>query len=218
MRCAWGAQRVLHEMDQFALAFALAGHDNWVRSLSFATFDADATYLASASQDKFIRVWKMTWTLQDMNATPETTPAVGPTVYATRPIKKHVSLPGPQGGSLVLQAKLASLLIGHDDWVYHTMWCPKRIASGKGCVCPWGSCVIRTSHVGDGNMYHADRMLLSTSSDGMVMLWSFDPAMEVWQNKVTAPEASMPARRQGALLGVPGGCCRHLWILWCRHQ
>lgn len=49
----------------------LQGHDNWVRDLSFATFTGDYKLniansfekgdlmLASASQDKYIRLWKI---------------------------------------------------------------------------------------------------------------------------------------------------------------
>ncbi|RUS14228.1 WD40-repeat-containing domain protein, partial [Endogone sp. FLAS-F59071] len=62
--------------DQFVRSLALQGHDNWVRSLAFATYTATARggvpvsnshhtlregdlLLASASQDKYIRLWRV---------------------------------------------------------------------------------------------------------------------------------------------------------------
>jgi elongator complex protein 2 len=57
---------------QFEKMHTLTGHDNWVRDLSFATYtdtDNDETtnnlfqngdlVLASGSQDKYIRLWKI---------------------------------------------------------------------------------------------------------------------------------------------------------------
>ena len=59
--------------EQFEKSHVLQGHDNWVRSLAFATYtgsqeDATATnhtlrhgdlMLASGSQDRYIRLWKI---------------------------------------------------------------------------------------------------------------------------------------------------------------
>jgi elongator complex protein 2 len=56
---------------QFEKMHILQGHDNWVRDLSFATYTASDNasannlfqqgdlVLASASQDKYIRLWKI---------------------------------------------------------------------------------------------------------------------------------------------------------------
>jgi elongator complex protein 2 len=59
----------------FAKSLALPGHDNWIRSLQFATYTQDTDdsnskasnhtlrrgdlILASGSQDKYIRLWKV---------------------------------------------------------------------------------------------------------------------------------------------------------------
>lgn len=62
-----------NSVKQFKKAHVLQGHDNWVRSLAFATYtgdDEEATgtnhtlrhgdlMLASGSQDKYIRLWKL---------------------------------------------------------------------------------------------------------------------------------------------------------------
>lgn len=54
---------------QFEKAHVFQGHDNWVRSLAFATYTGHAEnerslkpgdlILASGSQDKYIRLWKI---------------------------------------------------------------------------------------------------------------------------------------------------------------
>lgn len=62
--------------DAFNKSLALPGHDNWIRSLQFATYTEDSNppaskasnhtlrrgdlILASGSQDKYIRLWKVT--------------------------------------------------------------------------------------------------------------------------------------------------------------
>lgn len=59
------------DTHQFKKMHTLQGHDNWVRDLSFATFTATEEntinnsfqegdlILASACQDKYIRLWKI---------------------------------------------------------------------------------------------------------------------------------------------------------------
>ncbi|KAI7861767.1 WD40-repeat-containing domain protein [Spinellus fusiger] len=94
--------------SQFEKVHTLQGHDNWIRSLAFATYtgtDAEITentvhtlkkgnlVLASASQDKYIRLWK-----------------IAP--------QAKLSSDSDQLYSLMFEA----LLIGHDDWVYSVHW------------------------------------------------------------------------------------------------
>jgi elongator complex protein 2 len=57
--------------SEFKKAYTLQGHDNWVRDLAFATYTGQSNesvnnsfkkgdlMLASASQDKYIRLWKI---------------------------------------------------------------------------------------------------------------------------------------------------------------
>lgn len=53
-------QKTVVEGGQFSKAIALEGHDDWVRSLAFATFGDNELCLASCSQDRYIRLWHLT--------------------------------------------------------------------------------------------------------------------------------------------------------------
>ena len=44
----------------FENVLQLKGHEDWVRGVDFITVDSDNLYLASCSQDSFIRLWKIT--------------------------------------------------------------------------------------------------------------------------------------------------------------
>lgn len=43
----------------FTIIATLKGHEDWIRGLDFAVSNTDI-YLASASQDRYIRLWKIT--------------------------------------------------------------------------------------------------------------------------------------------------------------
>ncbi|KAI7853664.1 quinon protein alcohol dehydrogenase-like superfamily [Circinella umbellata] len=102
----------IYQHDKFEKGHVLQGHDNWVRSLAFATYtgtqenETTATnhtlkqgdlMLASASQDRYIRLWK-----------------VSPHTPAPKPIVSQ-------------QQEKKTLLMGHDDWVYSVCWERPRI-------------------------------------------------------------------------------------------
>ncbi|KAI8071807.1 WD40-repeat-containing domain protein [Gongronella butleri] len=179
--------------------YALQGHDNWVRSLAFTTYTgaSDLTnkthtlrtgdlILASASQDKYIRIWKISPGDLASNGgnTSETTDKQSPTAEAAaadvsdlKQALKAISDDDAQlstkahriqvqAGDGQLQAytiMFEALLMGHDDWVFSVAWeRPRKGADGA----------------------HQPLRLISASSDKSMMIWRPDAATGVWINEV----------------------------------
>lgn len=96
------------------LQATLSGHDGWVRSLALVRetdqLDSDLL-LASASQDKYIRLWRIK---KESNTSGESTGLLADMV-STKNHKLKTALG---------QYKLTfdALLLGHDDWVYSIRW------------------------------------------------------------------------------------------------
>lgn len=145
---------------------ALEGHQNWVRGLSF-TLDPrtpNKLLLASASQDRYIRVWAIT---PEMMLRTHSTGAVEEENerktdllrYAPRP-RFHVAA-APEGVmdkknvGTTYEVVLEAMLIGHEDWVQSVAFAP----SG-----------------GDDHMPPPPLCLLSASMDRTMVLWGPDPS------------------------------------------
>ena len=103
----------------FELQATLAGHEGWVRSLDFLTRAGEDLLLASASQDKYVRLWRFK---KDEHA--------GDAVQGIQPVKKSLSNKAHQVGSGENQYVITfeALLVGHEDWIYSARWGP---LSGK---------------------------------------------------------------------------------------
>ncbi|KAM0698704.1 hypothetical protein Q7P36_002171 [Cladosporium allicinum] len=103
----------------FELQATLAGHEGWVRSLDFLTRAGEDLLLASASQDKYVRLWRFK---KDDHA--------GDAVQGIQPVKKSLSNKAHQVGSGENQyvVTFEALLVGHEDWIYSARWGP---LSGK---------------------------------------------------------------------------------------
>lgn len=109
--------------NHFVLQATLTGHEGWIRSLAFCpTIDKsdDGVLLASASQDKYIRLWR---------------------IKGAKRSSQHqedllANLDGPLSNRMykLTGAKTSyiltfeALLLGHDDWIYTVSWC---VSSGK---------------------------------------------------------------------------------------
>ncbi|KAF6137362.1 hypothetical protein GIB67_036399 [Kingdonia uniflora] len=100
---------------KFSHACELKGHTDWIRcldfSLSICTTKDDSLFLVSSSQDRSIRLWKMTLIQTSIKEE-----EIGLASY----IKGHILAVG----SSSYQISLESLLIGHEDWVYSVEWRP----------------------------------------------------------------------------------------------
>uniref|UniRef100_A0A060T398 Elongator complex protein 2 n=1 Tax=Blastobotrys adeninivorans TaxID=409370 RepID=A0A060T398_BLAAD len=102
---------------QFKLDASLEGHENWIRSLDFRPYNGDLL-LASASQDKYIRLWRFHCGSTDTIESRTTTADDVDTALLSN---KEYSISG--GISVTFEA----LLMGHDDWIFSVSWHPVRL-------------------------------------------------------------------------------------------
>ncbi|KAF7187208.1 Elongator complex protein 2, partial [Pseudocercospora fuligena] len=140
---------------EFALQATLSGHEGWIRSLDFTKERCDDStdiLLASASQDKYIRLWRLHQsqdgaTIDD----PETAGIARPAE------KKSLSNKAHQVGSTEAKYNVTfeALLIGHEDWVYTARWSPTRDETGNP-------------------------LLLSASADNSLSIWHADAGSGLW--------------------------------------
>lgn len=116
-------------MSQFVLACQLKEHTDWVRSLDFSlpiVGDSETCILlVSSSQDKGIRIWKIT--LQEHRADSK---------KAEISLVSYIKGPVFLAGSSTYQISMESLLIGHEDWVYSVAWQPPSLVKGNECYQP----------------------------------------------------------------------------------
>lgn len=140
-------------VSDFKLEATLSGHEGWIRSLAFARESKDSEsdlILSSASQDKYIRLWRVHQG-KDLPAAAAagSDPASG------------AFLPGKSLSNKAHRFTIAgidysttfeALLLGHDDWIYTTSW--QR----------------------NGNKLQ----LLSASADNSLAIWEPDESSGIW--------------------------------------
>ncbi|CAD0105844.1 unnamed protein product [Aureobasidium uvarum] len=117
-------QVYMQNKDTFTLAAKLTGHEAWVRALDFTRESSkpDSDFLlASASQDKYIRLWRF----HAGEELPEVAAAASDpamTVFGrSLSNKAHWIGEGDSKHSITFEA----LLIGHEDWIYTARWFTK---------------------------------------------------------------------------------------------
>ena len=108
----------------FKLSSTLAGHEGWIRSLDFIqepTEHGGDILLASASQDKFVRLWR----LHQGTELPTASAAVNDPALGA--LGKSLSNKAHKFESRGVQYSLTfeALLLGHEDWIYSARWRPK---------------------------------------------------------------------------------------------
>lgn len=102
----------------------LTGHENWVRSLDFCPQENNELVLASASQDRYIRLWRFSRQSVEEN-----------------PLKSGLSTKVQHVGSYTVFFE--ALLMGHDDWVLSIQWDPSTFrllsASSDSSLIVWAA-------------------------------------------------------------------------------
>jgi elongator complex protein 2 len=116
------AQDTVNDL-QFSLVTRLTGHEAWIRSLAVTEDTRGRTrdlLLASASQDKYIRLWK----IHRGEVTPQPLEDEEETIFGgeqpTLSNKAHIF----EASSKIYSITFEALLLGHDDWIYTAAWNP----------------------------------------------------------------------------------------------
>ncbi|KAH6763057.1 elongator protein 2 [Perilla frutescens var. hirtella] len=150
---------------KFVHACELKGHTDWIRSLDFSLplYENGETsiLLASSSQDKGIRIWKMALHQSHADNRKEETS-----------LASYIKGPIFLAGSFSYQISLESLLIGHEDWVYSVEWQPPQSSAIDGIEC------------------YQPQSMLSASMDKTMMIWQPEKTTGIWMNMVTVGELS----------------------------
>ncbi|KAK5119043.1 hypothetical protein LTR62_000254 [Meristemomyces frigidus] len=166
---------------QFELQASLSGHEGWIRSLDFVR-DGEDLLLASASQDKYIRLWRFRNDQLSEAANGDAT--AGPGLAATT---KSLSNKAHKVGFDYSKYAVTfeALLIGHEDWIYTARWAP---ASGN----------------------KSSPTLLTASADNSLAIWHADQASGVWVCNTRLGEISAQKGSTTAT-GSTGGFWIGLW-------
>ncbi|RHZ47668.1 Elongator subunit ELP2 [Aspergillus thermomutatus] len=107
----------------FRLSATLSGHEAWVRSLSFTEDKQSKSgdlLLASASQDKYIRLWRLQRGEATKSALADDADAMLGGLETTLSNKAHQFEAAGSTYSVTFEA----LLFGNEDWIYTTIWNP----------------------------------------------------------------------------------------------
>ena len=102
----------------FNLQATLTGHEGWVRSLSISKETSSPQsdlLLASASQDKYVRLWRIA--ARRKTAPAQEADPLG--VFEESLSNKRHKLKGTDGTFLLT---FEALLLGHEDWIYTVSW------------------------------------------------------------------------------------------------
>lgn len=108
--------------QDFKLQATLSGHEGWIRSLEFTQESfapGSDLILASASQDKYIRLWR----IHQGKELPAAAASADPSLGAFMPgksLSNRAHRFTAQG--LDFSATFEALLLGHEDWIYSTKW------------------------------------------------------------------------------------------------
>ncbi|KAM0552898.1 hypothetical protein ACHAO7_004383 [Fusarium culmorum] len=172
------------EKIQFEVQATLTGHEGWIRSLSFAketTAPDSDLLLASASQDKYVRIWRFhqgkELPVASANSSDPSSDAYLPGKSPSN--KAHRLNSAGKDFSVTFEA----LLLGHEDWIYSARW--QRQEDGK-------------------------LQLLSTSADNSLAIWEADPSSGIWISMARLGEISREKGATTAT-GSTGGFWTGLW-------
>ncbi|KAJ5825492.1 hypothetical protein N7474_002630 [Penicillium riverlandense] len=169
------------ETPSFQRRAVLAGHEAWIRSLSFTRDSRSTTgdlLLASASQDKYIRLWRLQRGEASFSSViDEADPLLGG-MEPTLSNKAHEFEAAGSKYSITFEA----LLFGNEDWIYTTAWNPDPTRS----------------------------QLLSASADNTITIWEQDSVSGVWMSVERMGEISVQKGSTTAT-GSAGGFWIGLW-------
>ncbi|CAJ2508024.1 Uu.00g092100.m01.CDS01 [Anthostomella pinea] len=173
------------DSPDFQVQATLSGHEGWIRSLDFTRESSRSNsdlILASASQDKYVRLWRFHQGKELPAATVTGADAsLGAFLPGKSPSNKAYRL---KAGEADFSITFEALLLGHDDWIYSAKW---------------------YSVPDTGKL-----QLLSTSADNTLAIWVADPSSGIWVTTVRVGEISREKGATTAT-GSTGGFWTGLW-------
>jgi elongator complex protein 2 len=106
---------------QFQLSATLTGHEGWIRALAFTRESSNGTgdlLLASASQDKYIRLWR----IHRGDELPAASSALNDPTLGV--LSKSLSNKAHwiESPTSKYSVTFEALLLGHEDWIYTASW------------------------------------------------------------------------------------------------
>lgn len=141
------------EEGHFNHQATLTGHEAWVRSLAITHESNEPSsdlLFASASQDKYIRLWRIHKEKQSHTTLGDESNGMTGSFEKLLSNKSHKLVTSKASYSVTFEA----LLLGHEDWVYTVSW--SGIGKGKG------------------------PSLLSASADNSLAVWEPDVGSGIW--------------------------------------
>ncbi|ERS95723.1 hypothetical protein HMPREF1624_07798 [Sporothrix schenckii ATCC 58251] len=196
----------------FALQASLTGHEGWVRSLDFGwegVSVASDLLLASASQDNYVRLWRIhkgavvppptASATAAAAAVGDEAPTAGVPVHgkggsSNAPSNKaHRVRAGGDDDGDEYSVTFEALLLGHEDWIYSARWTASSGSEDNKDT--KGSKPLR---------------LLTASADNSLAVWEADAASGIW---VTTARLGELSKEKGATTatGSVGGFWAGLW-------
>lgn len=106
---------------EFQLSVTLTGHEGWIRALAFtreASNDSSDLLLASASQDKYIRLWR----IHRGNELPAASSALNDPSLGGLGKSLSNKAHWIESRASKFSVTFEALLLGHEDWIYTALW------------------------------------------------------------------------------------------------
>ena len=149
---------------EHTLQATLAGHEGWIQSLAITAEgvgaqDADLL-LASASQDKYVRLWRFHRNDDDVASEPKLLDQTNGVATFEQTLTSKIQT--VEVADAWYSITCEALLLGHEDWVYTASWNPQA-----GSV-----------------------QLLTASADNSLTIWEPDPASGIWISTTRLGEIS----------------------------
>lgn len=200
------------DKPSFTRRAVLSGHEAWVRSLSFTQDKGGKTndiLLASASQDKYIRLWRLQ---QGEVSAPAPIDDADPLLGGMEPTLSNKTHEFETAGSKY-SITFEALLFGNEDWIYTTAWNPDPTrsqllsASADNTVTIWeqdpvsgvwmsaermGEISVQkgsTTATGSAGgfwigLWSPDgKQVVSLGRTGSWRVWRYDPDLDLWVQK-----------------------------------